>query len=364
MAMVMAVAAVEPHGCPSLLHPRERCQTYSCSGISCAIMCRMKAIRVHRFGDPSVMKIEELPDPVPVAGQVMVKIHAVGVNPFDTYIRSGTYGKLPALPYTPGADAAGTVAAVGTDVRVVAPGDRVYIGGTAAGPGIGAYADTVICELAQVHPLPPQLSFAQGAGVNVPYVTAWRALFDRGYGRPGQTVLVHGASGGVGVAAVQIARAAGLRVLGTAGSDRGRALISDQGAHHGFDHAAPEYQKEILAWTGGRGVDLVIEMLANVNLVRDLEILATRGRVVVVGSRGSLEFNPRLVMVKDATVTGLTMWNATANELAAAHAAIVAGLENGALRPQVGRELPLARAPEAHEMVLQPGAYGKIVLIP
>jgi NADPH2:quinone reductase len=286
------------------------------------------------------------------------------VNPVDTYIRSGQYASLPPLPYTPGADAAGIVAAVGKDVHDVNVGDRVYIGGTVEGRASGAYAQKALCTIDQVHPLPSHISFSQGAGVGVPYVTAWRALFEKGRAVPGETVLIHGASGAVGVAASQIASAAGLRVFGTAGTERGRQLAREQGAVEVFDHTAPGYEKDVLAKTGGRGVDLIIEMLANVNLVRDLDLIAKRGRIAIVGNRGALELNPRAIMGKDATIVGFTAWNALPAELAVAHAAIVAGMERSGYKPQVGKELPLADAPRAHEDVLKPGAYGKIVLIP
>jgi NADPH2:quinone reductase len=324
----------------------------------------MKAIRVHQFGDPSVMKLEEVSDRQPGPGQVLVSVKAAGVNPVDTYIRSGNYAALPALPYTPGADAAGVIASLGSDVRDFAVGDRVYLSGTADGRAAGAYAQQALCNADQVHPLAPHVTFAEGAGVGIPYVTAWRALFDKGRAVPGETVLIHGASGAVGVATAQIARAAGLRVLGTAGTERGRKLAREQGASDVFDHTASGYEKDVVAKTGGRGVDIVVEMLANVNLVRDLDMIAKRGRVIIVGSRGALELNPRAIMGKDATIVGFTNWNATPPELAVAHAAIVAGLECAGYKPQVGRELPLADAPRAHEDVLKPGAYGKIVLIP
>ena len=324
----------------------------------------MNAIRVHQFGDPSVMKLEVVPDPSAGAGHVVVDIRAAGVNPVDTYIRSGQYASLPPLPYTPGSDAAGVVAAIGGDVRDFKAGDRVYISGTVDGRAYGSYAQRAVCTIDQVHHLPDHVTFAEGAGVGVPYVTAWRALFDKGRAAPGETVLIHGASGAVGVAATQIASAAGLRVFGTAGTERGRQLASEQGAREVFDHSAPGYEKDILAKTGGRGVDLIIEMLANVNLVRDLDLIAKRGRIAIVGNRGAIELNPRAIMGKDATVVGFTNWNALPAELAAAHAAIVAGMERSGYKPQVGKELPLADAARAHEDVLKPGAYGKIVLIP
>jgi NADPH2:quinone reductase len=168
----------------------------------------------------------------------------------------------------------------------------------------------------------------------------------------------------VGIAVVQLARAAGLRVIGTGGTDRGRALVKQEGAHHVLDHRAAKYTDEILALTEGRGVDVIIEMLANVNLATDLKLLAMRGRVVVVGSRGNIEITPRDAMSRDAAIIGMSLLNAPAAELASVHAALHAGLENGTLRPIVGKEMPLAEAVRAHVAVMEPGAYGKIVLIP
>jgi NADPH2:quinone reductase len=320
----------------------------------------MKAIRVHEFGGPEVMKLEEAPDHIVGPGQVVVSVKAAGVNPADTYMRSGAYAVKPALPYTPGMDGAGTVLAVGDRVEGLQVGDRVYIGGTL----LGTYAEQALCEAALVHPLPARASFAQGAGVNVPYATAYRALFQRAQGRPGETILVHGASGGVGIAAVQMARAGGLQVIGTAGTEKGLKLVLEQGAHHVVDHRQEGYTEEILALTKGRGVDVVLEMLANVNLAKDLTLLALRGRVVVIGNRGNIEINPRAAMQRDASILGMVLPNATKEELVGIHAALAAGLENGTLNPIVGREMPLAEAPLAHRLVLEPGAYGKIVLVP
>lgn len=351
--MTMMAGREEQHEAPSLLHGCKRVK-----------LSRMKAIRVHQFGDPSVMKLEEVPDRTPGSGQVLVTVKAAGVNPVDTYIRSGNYAALPQLPYTPGADAAGMVEACGPDVAEFNTGDRVYISGTVDGRGWGSYAERALCTLDQVHHLPDQVTFAEGAGIGVPYVTAWRALFDKGRALPGETVLIHGASGAVGVAATQIASAAGLQVFGTAGTEKGRALALEQGADSMFDHTAAGYEKQIVAKTNGRGVDLVVEMLANVNLVRDLEMITKRGRVVIVGNRGALELNPRSIMSKDATVVGFTNWNATPTELRMAHAAVIAGMRRSGLKPHVGREMPLGDAPRAHEEVLRPGAHGKIVLVP
>lgn len=320
----------------------------------------MKAIRVSEYGGPSVLKLEEVPAPQPGTNQVLVRNHAVGVNPVDTYLRSNTDGRGPKLPYTPGGDAAGVVESVGSGVAAVKPGDRVYVGGTAS----GAYAELCLCDQSQVHPLAANASYAQGAAVNVPYGTAYHALFNRAHGEAGETVLVHGASGGVGIAAVQLARARGLTVIGTAGTERGRRLVLEQGAHHALDHGAPGYLDECVRLTGGQGPAIIMEMLANANLQKDLGVIATRGRIVVIGNRGTVEINARLAMNKDAAILGMALNHATPSQLAGIHAALVEGLRNATLRPVIAQELPLAEAVRSHEAVMEPGHHGKVVLIP
>jgi NADPH2:quinone reductase len=320
----------------------------------------MKAIRVHQPGGPEVLKFEEIPDPTPGPGQVLIRVHAVGVNPVETYVRAGTYG-WKVWPYTPGADSAGVVEAVGDGVKKVKPGDRVYTAGTVT----GAYAEKTVAAEARVFKLPEKISFQAGAALGVPYGTAHRALFHRARPIAGETVLIHGASGGVGTAATQFARAFGLIVIGTGGTDPGRRLVRENGAHHVLDHKSPDYLDELSKLTDGRGgVDIILEMLANVNLARDLTVLAKNGRVIVVGNRGAIEINPRETMGRDADIRGMTLMNATDEDLRGIHAAIVAGLESGTLRPVIGKEMTLADAPKAHVSVLEPGAYGKIVLIP
>jgi NADPH2:quinone reductase len=319
----------------------------------------MKAIRVKEFGGPEVLRLEEVATPKPGPGEVLVRIHAVGVNPVETYIRAGKYARLPELPYTPGNDGAGVVEQVGANVSEFKLGDRVYIGGSLS----GTYAEFALCKKEQVHPLPANASFAQGAAMGTPYATAYRGLVQRAAAKPGETVLVHGASGGVGTAAVQLARAHGLRVFGTAGSDKGLKLAREQGAHEVFDHRADDHFEQIMKATGERGVDVIVELLANVNLGKDLTILAKDGRVVVIGSRGPVEINPRDTMQRDADIRGMILPNTPPAELARIHAALVAGLENGTLRPVIGKEFPLAEAPEAHRAVMESGAVGKIVLV-
>jgi NADPH:quinone reductase len=319
----------------------------------------MKAIRVHEFGGPEVLRLEEERTPQPGPGEVLVRMHAIGVNPVETYIRAGKYARLPALPYTPGNDGAGVLEQIGDSVTEFKPGDRVYSGGTLS----GAYAEFALCKTEQVHRLPENVSFAQGAAVGTPYATAYRGLFQRADGKPGETVLVHGASGGVGTAAVQLARARGLRVLGTAGSEEGRKLAREQGAHEVFDHRAPDHFEQIMNATNGRGVDVIVELLANENLGKDLTILAKGGRVAIIGSRGRVEIDPRDTMQRDVDLRGMVLPNTPPAKMASIHAALVVGLENGTLRPVIGKEFPLAEAAQAHRAVVEPGAIGKIVLV-
>lgn len=320
----------------------------------------MKAIQVHEFGGPEVLKLEEIPTPKPAAGQVLVRIHAAGVNPYDTYMRSGTYAIKPALPYTPGSDAAGVIEAVGPGMTKVQPGDRVYTARTVT----GAYAEYAIALETQVHPLPAKISFAQGAAIWVPYGTAYHALFHSADAHASETVLIHGASGGVGHAGVQFARAFGLTVFGTASTQKGLDLVKSEGAHQVFNHSKPGYLDEIMKTTGGRGVDIILEMAAHINLANDLKLLATNGRVIVIGNRGEITINARDLMSRRSSARGFTLWAINETEEADIHAGIIAGLENGTLDPVVGKELPLAEAARAHVEILQPGASGKIVLVP
>lgn len=319
----------------------------------------MKAIRVHQFGEPDVMKLEDVPDPTPGEGQVVVELRAIGINPVETYIRKGIYGARQ-FPFTPGSDAAGTVQAVGEGVSGLKVGQRVYVAGSVS----GTYAQKALCQAVQVHPLPDNVSYQQGAAIGIPYATAYRALFHRAAAKPGEIVLVHGASGGVGTAAVQLAHHAGMTVIGTAGSQRGRELVRQQGADHVLDHSKAGYLDQIPQITADHGVDVVLEMLANVNLDSDLTILAKRGRVVVIGSRGPIQIMPRETMSRDADIRGMTLFNATPQELASIHAALTAGLRNGTLCPVLQAEMPLAEAARAHELVMEGNSHGKIVLIP
>ena len=329
----------------------------------------MRSIVVREFGEPEVMKIEEVPDPVPSGTQVLVRIKAAGVNPVDTYLRTGIHAHAPRLPYTPGKDGAGIVDSIGDGVTRWKAGDRVYTADSLT----GTYAEYSLCEENQIGRLPDNVSFEQGAGVWTPYATSYRAVFQKAVAKSGETVLIHGASGGVGIAAVQwtggqaslLARGdKPFTVIGTASSEQGRQLIVDQGADAVFDHSDGDHLGEIRRFTGGKGVDIIIEMAAHENLERDFEALAMFGRIVVVGNRGSLQFTPRLAMTKDATIYGMSLFNSSRAERNEIHAAIFTGLSDGYLNPVVREAIPLAEAPRSHRAVIESKALGKIVLVP
>jgi NADPH:quinone reductase len=322
----------------------------------------MKAIVAHEWGGPDVLKLEEIPTPTANPGEVLIRLHAVGINPAETYMRTGAYAYLPELPCILGGDAAGVVAALGEGVESQKVGDRVFISAVVGGRFTGGYAEYIVRPADEVFPLPGRLAFAAGAGVGVPYSTAYYALFNRGRAREGETVFIHGASGAVGTAAIQLARSRGLRVIGSAGSARGLDLIRTQGAELAVNHSEAGYLDAVTAATNGQGPNLILEMLANVNLQSDLDLATKFGRIVIVGNRGTIEVNPRTAMMKDLDVIGIALWNCPTEELDSINADVLAGLEDGSLTPIIGNEMPLAKASQAHIAVLEPGAYGRIVL--
>jgi NADPH2:quinone reductase len=318
----------------------------------------MKAIVVREFGAPEQMKLEAVADLKPDENQVLVRVEAAGVNPVDAYIRTGTHAQKPRLPYTPGKDAAGVIEAAGENVSGFKTGDRVYTADSVS----GTYAEYALCAENQIHRLPKNVSFEQGAGIFIPYATAYRALFQKAKPQAGETVLIHGASGGVGVASVQWAKNFGLKIIGTASSAEGKNLVKQQGADYVLDHTDENYFAEIKEITGGKGVNIILEMLADKNLQKDFEVLAMFGRVSIIGNRGALEFNPRAIMGKDASVFGMSLFNAPAAEMKEIHAAIYKGLSEGFLNPIVGKTFPLSEAAAAHHAAIEEKAFGKIVL--
>ncbi len=318
----------------------------------------MKAIRAHSFGGPEVLTLDTIPDPVPGPDEIVLDMRAAGVNPADTYMRNGTYAIVPPLPYIPGGDAAGVVSAVGANVTAFKPGDQVFAGTALSFDLTGCYAEKIKRKATEILPLPPNVSFAQAAAFGVSYTTAHWALFHRGGAKRGETVFIHGASGSVGTAAIQLAKRAGLRVIGSAGTAKGLELILAEGADQAVDHTKPNYLDAV------KSPDLILEMLANVNLAADMNVVAKYGRIVIIGNRGEIAVNPRVAMMKELDIRGIALWNATAEQMDPIMRDILAGVAAGDLRPIIGREMKLAEAAEAHVAVLQPGAHGKIVLVP
>ncbi|KAL4218608.1 hypothetical protein ACF0H5_021198 [Mactra antiquata] len=323
----------------------------------------MRALRVAQFGGPEVLKVEaNIQMPVPSSSQVLVEVKAAGLNPVDTYIRTGTYAVKPTLPYIPGSDAAGIVKEVGDQVTKFKPGDRVFVLKAVT----GGCAEFTLGEESFVGYLPETLSFQQGAGIGIPYFTAYRALCIKGRDKvkSSNTVLIHGASGAVGLACVQIAVSKGMKVIGTAGSPEGLELVRKEGATSVFNHREKGYMEKILESTGGNGPDLIIEMLANVNLDADMQIVNKYGIIVIVGNRGQIEVNPRLLMGKDSTVTGMILMNATQEEWSEMHSGITDGLKAGWIKPTICTEYDLNNAPKAHEEIINnSGALGKRVFV-
>ena len=321
----------------------------------------MKAIRIHQFGEPEVMQLLEIPAPIVGDGQVLVQVHAAGVNPLDTYLRAGAkIGDYnPQLPYTPGNDAAGVVVAIGAGVSRVKVGDRVY-----GQPLTGSYAELAVCNESQVYPLPSNISFAQGSAVNISCRTAYYSLFTLGKATAGEIVLIHGASGSVGSAAVQLAIASGLTVIGTASSDAGLQLIQDLGAHYVFNHRSADYLAQIASVTGDGGINIILEMAANANLTKDLGLMAPAGRIIVIGGQGQVSIDPVNIIGLGVSIIGvrLSLLDETTN--AAIHQAMYSSWEQGKLSPVVSQKIPLKEAPRAHREVEKSGTIGRICLIP
>ncbi|TMV04234.1 NADPH:quinone reductase [Ruegeria sediminis] len=324
----------------------------------------MKAIRVNAFGGPDQLVLFDVPDPVPGPGEVVIDVEAAGVNPADTYMLTGNYVFRPDLPYTPGGDCAGVVSATGPGVYGLNPGDRVFVSAGLSKIMSGAYAERALHRMEDVLPIPDGIGFAEAVCFGVPYVTAHLALFARGRAARGETVFIHGASGAVGTAAIQLAREAGLTVIGSAGSAAGLALVEAEGAQLAVDHGSPGYLDRVRDATEGRGPDLIVEMLADVNLAADMDLVAHSGRIVIVGCRGEISINPRVAMLKEIDIRGTAVWNASRDSVAVALSEILAGAANGKIRPVVGQRFGLKQAADAHRAVLQPGAKGKVVLCP
>jgi NADPH:quinone reductase len=330
----------------------------------------VRAIRVHELGGPEVLRVEPVDDPSAGDGELLVRLHAIGVNPVEGYVRSGI-GLRPQIPYTPGSDGAGVVVAVGeagaaqSGAAAPQPGDRVYVYGSLT----GTYAELALCRPEQVFPLPPALSFEEGAALGVPYGTAFRALVQLGRVRQGETVLVHGGSGSVGLATVQIAADRGALVIASASTEEGRRLALAQGAAHAVDHTDPAHFAEVLGLTGNRGVDVIAEMRSDLNLGADLRLLAHAGRVVCVGNRGpdnegAVTVDARDLMRRDGAVLGMILPPAGHPAVTALHEELRSPLAERRFAPVVSATYPLEQAEAVHRRLADGHSLGKLVLVP
>ena len=322
----------------------------------------MKAIHVHEFGGPEVMVLEDAADPTPGAGQILVDVKAAGVNPVDTTFRSGAHplSRSLALPWTPGVDAAGDVLAVGEGVSGFASGDRVF--GAAMS---GSYAEKALLNPLRTAKLPDSLSYEEGASLPVVLYTAYYALIYKAGLKAGETVLIHAGAGGVGCMGIQIAKAAGARVITTVSSEDKAAFCREFGADVVVNYREEDVAERCLAETGGVGVDSVIEMVAVENFDADCRAVKKYGTIVVLGAGtgknpvGSVNYPP--FYSKDIDVRGLSLFNSDP-VFPEMIRQLDLMLADGRVRASVGETMPLADAPRAHDVLMTGKVFGKIVL--
>ncbi|MHB8666115.1 MAG: NADPH:quinone oxidoreductase family protein [Burkholderiales bacterium] len=326
----------------------------------------MRAVWVRQHGAPETACVEEVPSPVIGDDQVLVDVKAVGVNYPDLLVIGGTYQILPPRPFSPGKDAAGIVRAVGRNATHCKPGDRV-----AVHLEYGAYAEQVAAKDAACHVIPDAMSFEEAAAMGLVYQTAHFALIERGLYQRGETVLVNGAAGGVGLAAVQIAKGLGATVLAGVNCATHAAIARENGADHVIDLAQPDLRDslrgQVHALNGGRGADVVLDPLGGAVFEASLRALAWRGRMVVIGfAAGAIpELKVNYLLLKNISVSGL-QWSdyrerrpewvrRVQTELFGLYAI-------GAIRPRIMRAFPLERFAEALALVKGGGVQGKVVL--
>lgn len=321
----------------------------------------MKAMRAAQFGGPEQLRYEEAPDPVVQAGQVQIRVHAAGINPADLVRLSGRLGTLP-LPYIPGTDVCGEVEAVGAGVTYVKKGDRVF--GRAL---TGGYAEKTCLAASEAIPLPANLTFTEGAAIPIPFYTAYRALHHKAMIKSGETVLVSAGGGGVGVAAIQLAKLAGARVITTVGSKEKAERIRPLGADVAINYREQDFAAEVQRLTEGKGVDIIIENVASDNLAKDLAIAARDSRIIVIGTGTGKgpdgHFAVMHALMKDVNILGMSLVNAGAfiGEMSAALTGMFA---EGKLKAIVSKSYPLPEAQQALADLVAGRVFGKLVLTP
>lgn len=324
----------------------------------------MKAVQIHTYGGPEVLETVEIKEPSPNANEVKIKLYTTGLNPSESYTITGEYAyNKPDLPYTPGYDGAGIIEEVGLNVTKPEVGDRVYLTAFSANRSTGTYAEKIVVDASNVFLLPDNISFLEAAGLGIPSFTAYKALFLKARVQAGETVLIHGASGSVGSLAVQMAKAIGAIVIGTSSTEEGRQLILELGADYALNHISKNNKEKLREITNEKGPDVIIEMLANVNLETDSKIIANYGRIVVVGSRGTIEFTPRNLMTNEASITGMTFTYPTEEEMQEMEHGINAFLKSGVIKPVIGKKFSLDEPQEAHEALMGSSGNGRTIFV-
>ena len=322
----------------------------------------MKAIIFKQLGGPEVLEPQDIPKPEIRPGKVLVKNHAIGINFADTLFRQGQYVSTPKLPDTPGMEASGVVEAVGDGVENLKPGARVaYL-------GIKAYAEYGLASAAQVIPLPDYISFEQGAAFPIQTLTAYHMLHTAHRTTPGQTVLVHSAAGGVGVVAVQLAKAAGARVIGTVSSAGKAEVVKSFGADAVVNYATGDFSAEVLKLTNNRGVDLILDAVGEPTLKPGLRCLAPFGHLILFGRAGGIPepLNLMALFEKSLKVSGFVLYTVSAQPklMRDSLEACFKLMQEGKLRLLIGESFPLAQAAEAHRKMESRQSTGKLLLIP
>ncbi len=324
----------------------------------------MKAVRIHEYGGPEVLRYEESPTPEPGPAQVLVRVEAASVNQVDVAIRENRFPTPKQPPKTIGSDGAGVVERIGAGVKTVERGDRVFFSGLGVGSE-GSYAEYAVIAEAQAVPMPAELSFVDAAALGMVFPAAYYGLIRRGDVREGETVLVQGAAGGVGSAAVQLAKARGARVLATVSGTAETDLVRKLGADEVIDYRREDVAGRALELTEGRGVDLVLELVVSANLPSDIRLIAKGGRIVCTGQGPAPEVTIPIgeALAKDATLLFMNLNNAGRAGVAKIAAELAGMTADGTIKPVVGATFPLAEARRAHEL-LAGDHLGKLVLLP
>lgn len=324
----------------------------------------MRAMVVEEWCEPKDMRLRELPDPEPGPGQVAIDVKAVGCNFFDILIAQGKYQVKPPRPFAPGGEVAGVVRAVGANVDSVRVGDRVF-----AMLGWGGYATVALAPAATVVRMPASMSFEHGAAFGVVYQTSYFALVYRARLQAGETLLVHAAAGGVGLAAVQIGAALGARVIATASSASKLDIARQHGAEHTFDYSTAAWVEGVKDATGGRGADVIYDPVGGEIFDLSTKCIAFGGRLLVIGFASGVipSIQVNRVLLKNISIVGLH-WGAyrqhDPEKIPQAMEALFAMYERGAVRPVVSSTYPLAEAAQALQEIAERRSVGKVVLVP